>query len=89
MEIRLVSRDEEANTVKGKLVRVTRTRVQVKSPDGLLHWCNRHNGTSLGERSAYNIHPDDVHLIQGAEAEAMVSKTPRKQRTQHANHWNV
>lgn len=90
MEVRLIARDdEEQRSVTGKILRVTRTRIQVRAPDGLLHWCNRHNGSPLGQKSAYSIHPDDVALIQSPEADAMKSAAPRKQTTGFSRHWNV
>lgn len=90
VEVRLIARDDEAQrTVTGKVMRVTRTRIQVRTPDHLLHWCLRHNGASMGHRGAYYVHPEDVARIQGAEAEELKSAAPKKQSTRFARHWDV
>lgn len=85
MELRLITLDDRE--VVGRLMRVTKTRVQVRAPDGLLHMCNRATGKPLGGKGCYKIPPEELLRI----AESGIPEEFHKHRYDHgvASHWDV
>ncbi len=89
MDVRLVSL--MGKVVPGRIVRVMASRVQVKCPNGLLHYINRTTGAALGRGGQYSMHDEDCWLMNTDEAEAMidVGAYKHKKRTGFAKHWDV